>query len=521
MAKSNMFIQYDEIRAQYPDAVIFFRLGDFYELFYEDAINMSRVLDLTLTAKASGEEEKAPMCGIPYHAADTYINKLISLGYKIAICEQLEPAGGSKLVKRDVVRLITPGTVVDEAVIDETKNNYIASVYQKDKGVGVALCELTTGDFSVAEFTGDEYIAELNDFLVRSLPSEIIAFTNYELEPMLTCIKMGAVPSFSAYDESKYTKAYVSNILGRYFGLTYEQVYDVKRIPFAQIAAGALLCYLEQTQKRVLSHINKIRVQRTKDYMHLDYNTRRNLEILETLKDRRKKGALLSVIDKTKTAMGSRLLKSWLQEPLYNEKEINGRLDAVEELVKKLMQRDSIKECLCKITDIERICGRVAYGNFTPKDAERLANSLALIPKLKELLSKFEGKKFISYVEEMPNFDEVTNLLLNAFKEEPPAILSGGGYIKDGFNKELDTLRNLKKDARKTIEELERREREETGIESLKISYNKVIGYFIEINKIYAGEVPFRYTRKQTVANNDRYITEELAEYQEKIDNAD
>lgn len=522
MAKSNMFVQYDEIKKRYPDAVLFFRLGDFYELFYEDAITCSKILDLTLTAKSSGEEERAPMCGIPYHAVETYINKLINHGFKIAVCEQLESDGGKyKLVNRDVVRLITPGTIIDEGVVEQNKNNYIACIYQKDNTASVAICEISTGEFFVAEFDGDNYIDLLNDCLIRTMPSEIIFYSDVNLEEILPCQKLNVLPEFTKYDEAKFTKAYAVNILSRYFGITYEEVFDLKRFKMAQMAGGALLAYLEQTQKRTLSHINKIVVQKNNDYMHLDYNTRRNLEILETLKERRKKGALLSVIDKTKTPMGARLIKNWLQEPLYKEKEINSRLDAVEELIKRLMVRDSIKECFSLISDIERISGRVAYGNFTPKDARKLGDSLAFIPKLKECLSKLEGKKFKEYLESMPAFEELTYLLTSAFVDNPPTLVSAGGYIRKGFNKELDEIRDLKDNSAKLVNKLEIAEREKTGLTTLKIGYNRVIGYFIELNKMYAGQVPMRYTRKQTVANNDRYITEELRTIQEQIDNAE
>ena len=519
--KSNMFKQYDAIKLKYPDAILFFRLGDFYELFYEDAIECAKLLDLTLTGKSSGEEERAPMCGIPYHAVETYINKLINLGYKIAICEQLSTPDKSKLVTRDVVRLITPGTIIDEGVVEANKNNYIASIYQKDNIASIAYCEITTGEFVFAQYDGDTYIQMLNDTLIRIMPSEIIYKADINLEAVLPSAKLGVLPKFTEYDEDKFTKSYSENILSRYFGMTYEETFDIKRYKHAQVAGGGLLAYLEQTQKRTLSHINKIVVSCDSDLMHLDYNTRRNLEILETLRDRRKKGALLSVIDKTKTPMGSRLIKNWLQEPLYNEKEINSRLDAVEELVKKLMLRDELKHILNNIYDIERISGRVAYGNFSPKDAVKLSNSLEWIPKLKEILLKFDGKKFTEYNARIPYFEGLNQTLKSAFKNEPPTLISNGGYINDGYCAELDEYRTLKKDSSILINRLEQQEREKTGLNALRIMHNRVIGYFIEINTMYASQVPMRYTRKQTVANNDRYITAELKEIQEKIDNAD
>ena len=518
---SDMMHHYLNTTEKYNDCVLFYRLGDFYELFFDDAVEMSRVLDLTLTGKDCGLAERAPMCGLPYHAVDNYINKLISLGYKIAICEQLtEPQKGKKLVERDVVRVITPGTVVDAGVIDDNRNNYIVSIYQKNYHIGVALCELTTGEFVLSDYDGEDSINNLNDFLIRCMPSEIVCCCNYDLSKLLSCVKLNAMPNFTNYDQSKYSKTVSEEILSRYFGINYASDFDVKGMPFGQIAGGALLCYLEETQKRSLSHINKINKQKSTDFMQIDLNTRRNLEILETLKDRRKKGALISVIDKTKTTMGSRLIKNWIQEPLYNDKEINSRLDAVDELIKRLIARDQLKEVLCKITDIERISGRIAYGNFTPRDAVSLNASLQLIPKLVEILSQYSNAKLKYFCHSMPNFNDIVVLLSNAFVEQPPAILSIGGFIKDGFSKELDEYRNAKSNAQIWINELEVKEKEETGL-ALKIGFNKVYGYFIEVNKMFAKDVPMRYIRKQTVANYDRYITEELQDLQNKIEHAD
>ena len=519
---TEMMRRYLSTKEKYKDSVLFYRLGDFYEMFFDDAVEMSRVLDLTLTGKDCGLKERAPMCGIPYHAAENYISKLISLGYKVAICEQLTEAqkGKKELVERDVVRVITPGTVIDEGVVDEKYNNYIVSIYQRNYHIGVALCELTTGEFVISDYDGEDSFNNLNDFLIRYMPAEIISNGNYDMEKLLACVKLNVMPKFSNYNEEKYTKKSVDDYLSKYFGINFASVYDVKNMEFGQIAGGVLLAYLEETQKRSLVHINKIARQKSNDYMQIDLNTRRNLEILETLKDRRKKGALISVIDKTKTTMGSRLMKNWIQEPLYNEKEINARLNAVEELVKKLIARDELKDILNKITDIERISGRIAYGNFTPRDAVSLCGSLSLIPKLASVLAQYENTKLKNFYNNLPNFDGVVKLLNNAFVEQPPALISAGGFIKDGFNKELDDYRNAKSNAEKWISELETKEKEETGL-PLKIGFNRVYGYYIEINKNFAQEVPIRYIRKQTVANNDRYITEELHTLQEKIEHSD
>lgn len=518
---SDMMQHYINTKEEYKDCVLFYRLGDFYELFYDDAIEMSKVLDLTLTGKDCGLDTRAPMCGIPYHAAENYVNKLISLGYKVAICEQMNTPQKGQVVKREVVRVITPGTIIDEAILDEKRNNYIVSIYQRNNHIGVSLCELTTGEFSVSDFDGEDCLNSLNDFLIRTMPSEIICSSNYDLPSMLSCVKMNVMPQFTLYDEEKFSRNYSCDILSMYFGIDYESKYDLRCMIFAQISAGALLAYLEETQKRTLIHINEITKQQSSEYMQIDLNTRRNLEILETLKDRRKKGALLSVIDKTKTTMGARLIKKWIQEPLYNETEINARLNAVEELVKRLIQRDELKETLAKITDIERISGRVAYGNFTPKDAVSLRESLSQLPKLVEALSKFENRKLKSFCEKIPDLSKVTNILYDAFVDQPPALLSAGGFIKEKFSTQLDDFRNAKSLTQKWISELESKEREATGIKSLKIGFNRVYGYYIEVNKMFSTDVPMRYVRKQTVANCDRYITDELKELQDKIENAD
>ena len=518
---SDMMVQYINTKEEYKDCVLFYRLGDFYELFNEDAIEISKVLDLTLTGRDCGLETRAPMCGIPYHAAENYINKLIALGYKVAICEQMSEPKKGQVVKREVVRVITPGTVVDAGILDEKRNNYIVSIYQRNNHVGVALCELTTGEFSVADYDGEDALTNLNDFLIRTMPSEIISSCNYDLANLIACVKLNVMPKFTEYDEKKFSKSYATEILSSYFGINYETDYDVKNMQFAQISAGALLAYLEETQKRTLIHINEIAKQKSSDFMQIDLNTRRNLEILETLKDRRKKGALLSVIDKTRTTMGARLIKKWIQEPLYNEKEINSRLNAVEELVRKLIARDELKEILNKITDIERISGRIAYGNFTPRDGVSLRESLSHLPKLVKILEKFENNKLKSFCDKMPDFSTITNLLYSAFVDQPPAVISNGGFIKEGYNKELDDYKNARSLAQGWINELEAKERETSGIKNLKIGFNRVYGYYIEVNKMFSADVPLRYVRKQTVANCDRYITDELKELQEKIENSD
>jgi len=515
---SKMMQHYNDTKKQYSDCVLFYRLGDFYELFNEDAVEMSKVLDLTLTGKDCGLEERAPMCGIPYHAVDNYINRLINLGYKIAICEQLSTPVPGKIVERDVVRVITPGTVIDDGVLDDKKNNYICCVYEKQGSIAVALCEISTGYFSTSSFSGKESILELNDFLVRTLPSEIIVCLENDIQEQISGIKLNVLPKFVNYNKEKFNLILCDLISRSYFGEEYNKGNQLNE--YQILAIGGLLSYLEETQKRSLTHINKFIVESNNQFLQMDLNTRRNLEILETLRDRRKKGALISVIDKTKTTMGSRLLKNWIQEPLYNEKEINNRLNSVEELISKLIVRDDLKQNLSKISDIERIAGRISYGNFTPKDAVSLKNTLEVIPKVVELLKNFTNNKFINYCNNMPDFSNIISLLNDAFVEEPPALLSNGGFIKSEFNKDLSDFRNIKQTSINWVNDLEEKEKDLTGIKSLKIKFNRVSGYYIEIAKAFAIDVPNRYIRKQTVANFDRYITDELKEIEDKILNA-
>lgn len=515
-----MMIQYVRTKMEYPDTVLFYRLGDFYEFFFDDAIEMSRVLDLTLTGKDCGLESRAPMCGIPYHAADGYINKLLSKGYKVAICEQTtdpkNKTSAKEIVQRDVVRIVTPGTVIDETLLDEKSNNYIACINVTDNSIGIAYLDITTGEFRACEMKGEEKNKELNDILVRIMPSEILANCDESFENTLPVRKSGLIPSFTYKYVENYNMSYADMQLCMQFGKDYQTKFELKQKDEI-IACGVLFGYVKLTQKRDLSHINRIQKLENKKFMVLDINTRRNLEILETMRDRKKKGSLIGVMDKTKTSMGARLLKSWIEQPLYDSKGINLRLDSVEELCSKLLIRDTLTSLLSKCNDIERISGRIAYGNFSPKDCLGLCNTLALIPSIKEQIGSLKSELIIDIDSKISDFTNVYNTLNNAIVDEPPFLTTNGGFIKKGYNKELDELKDAYVLGKTWIANYEAEQRETTGIKNLKVSYNKVYGYYIEVNKSLVSNVPLNYIRKQTVANNERFITQELKALEEKI----
>lgn len=518
---SPMMKQYINTKLQYQDAVLFYRLGDFYEFFFDDAIEMSRVLDLTLTGKDCGMEERAPMCGIPFHAAEGYINKLISLGYKVAICEQTtdpkDKKGSKDIVVRDVVRIVTPGTVIDENLLDEKRNNYLACVFNDDENIGFSYLDITTGEFKTTEFNGKTKLKDLNDVLVRILPSEILCYSNCDIENDLPVRKMDLIPKFTYDYKELYNLDNANETLKNQFGSDYKNQFCLTKMKNAIISSGVLLSYVKVTQKRNLNHFNKIKRLDNDKFMVIDINSRRNLEIMETMKDRRKKGSLIGVMDKTKTSIGARMLRSWIEQPLFDAKEINLRLDSVEELCGQIILRDSLTSILNKFNDIERISGRISYGNFSPRDCLALNNSLELLPQIKTLISNCKSNLIQDILTNIKDFSEVTNVLKNAIVDNPPALTSGGGFIKDGFSSELDEYRSAYTKGKDWITQYEMKEREKTGIKNLKIGFNKVYGYYIEVNKSLLMNVPMSYTRKQTVANNERFITEELKTLEEKI----
>lgn len=510
--------QYLETKENYKDCILFYRMGDFYEMFYEDAITASKELDLILTSKQCGLPDKAPMCGIPYHACQNYIARLIAKGYKVAICEQLTaPQKGVKILKRDVVRVITPGTIVEDEMLEGSKNNYLMCVFKGYDKVGVCYVDISTGEFALVPFVKD-YQRDLCDVIARVMPSEIICNENAGEE--LGDIKksrMNSIGKFYPYYEWAFSKSRAEENLESQFGNNALNVYELKNQPELIAAAGATLEYLKETQKRVLKGINKISIIKNDKFLTIDSNSRRNLEIVENMRDHSKTGSLLWVLDKTKTAMGGRKLRNMIDQPLQDEKEINERLDAVEELVKKLVVRESLSEALSSVNDIERIAGRISYGTVSPKELLGLKNTLLAIPNLKNILNSCQTKKLKNCNDTLFDMSSVATLLANAIDEDATTSMKEGGYIKAGFNKELDKLRDAKVSANQWIKDLEAKEIEETGIKTLKIGYNRVFGYYIEVSKNQAENVPLRYKRRQTIANNERYITEDLKQIEDVV----
>ncbi len=522
MALSPMMQHYLQVKEKYKDAVLFYRLGDFYEFFFEDAIEMSKVLDLTLTGKDCGLEERAPMCGLPYHAADGYIEKLVKLGYKVAICEQMtQPQKGIKIVERDVVRVITSGTLVEENMLEEGINNYIVCIYENSGNFGVAYSELSKGEFTVCEFKGDDVLSKLNELLSSLSPTEILTNSSgFSIQEKLQVSLLGAVPKFYRYLDWAFESSAIENSNKTQFGQNYEKVFELGGMLYAKAASGALVNYLFETQKTTLHHINKINKAKFDNFMVIDVSTKRNLELVESLKDKRKKGTLLWLLDHTKTSMGARLFRSWILNPLYDEKEIGLRLDAVENLLSSLIPRENLATELSSMKDIERIIGRIATVGLNPKHLQSLGSSLNQLPEIKKIMSGFSAKKLVALTEDILDFSSVATLLENAINPEASSIMKDGGYIRDGYNAQLDEYRHASSKAINWLNELQEQEREKTGIKNLKISYNKVHGYFIEVNKSQTVLVPPYYQRKQTVANNERYITPELKEIEEKVLNA-
>ena len=525
MALSPMMTHYLNIKKDYQDAILFYRLGDFYEMFFEDAELASRELELTLTGRDCGLDKRAPMCGIPHHAAENYIGRLLEKGYKVAICEQLtEPKKGVKIVERGVVRVITPGTLMDSSMLDETNNNYIASIYKEKDALGVSVVDISTGKFIVTEIINDNIMARLNDFLVSIKPREIIL--NEEMKTyydMLPCVVSQYIPASQVYPQDYFDYENSIELIKGQLQVDNIKKFSFNNRQFAIISAGAVLKYINETQKRFLVHINNIEYQSTDGYMQIDANTRRNLELTETIKDRRKRGSLFWVLNKTKTSMGARLLRSYIEQPLYNEKLINNRLSAVEELTKNIVARGKLADVLYNIYDIERLCGRISYNNLLTTDCILLKNSLANLPELTQILEPFKSTNISKIASNIGEFSDIVELLDNAIVDKNNIIKPNkdGDIIKYGFNKELDEYINISKSGKVWITELETQERETTGIKNLKIAYNKVFGYYIEVPRAQVGSVPYHYVRRQTVANSERYITEDLKQIEDKILNAD
>ncbi len=520
MAKlSPMMEQYFEIKNKYKYCLLFFRLGDFYEMFYDDALIASKELELTLTGKNCGQEERAPMCGVPFHSADSYIAKLVSKGYKVAICEQTEdPKLAKGLVKRDVIRVVTPGTIIDNTTLDEEKNNYIVSVYADKNGYGMAVCDVTTGEFSATEFTGINAKNQLIDECAKFNPSEIISNEGFTSTAEATEIEKRLHIKIGISDDWMFEYNTANKELCRHFSVETTDGFGLKNKIFCICASGCLMRYLKDTQKNDLSHITNIKYYSTGEFMLLDISSRRNLELTETLREKNKKGSLLWVLDQTKTAMGARLMRSYIEQPLIDADKINRRLNAVAELYDELFTREEIKEILNSMYDFERITTKIIYQTANGRDLVSLKNSIANIPLLKKTISNSKSQYLKDLYNEIDTLEDIYSLIDSAIvDEDTPFSVREGGIIKHGYNNELDILLKAKEDGGSWLKELEEREREATGIKNLKVRYNKVFGHYIEVTKSNIADVPERYIRKQTLANSERYTTEELTELSELI----
>ena len=513
MGVTPMMQQYLNIKKQNGDAILFFRLGDFYEMFFDDAITASRELDLTLTGKDCGLKERAPMCGVPYHAVEGYVAKLIKKGYRVAICEQMEdPKLAKGLVERQVIRVITPGTVIEQAMLDDRSNNFLVSVCLDGDAAGLALCDVSTGEFSIYQIGGalDQLMQELS----RISPSEIIA--NAEARRFKTAIS-APVP-LSEFDDEAYLEENAEEALKAHFPQSDLNQEDIRDLDVARRAAGALIQYLTSTQKNSLQHIDHIALYRRSAYMTLDPTARRNLELTESLRDRKRRGSLLWLLDKTCTAMGSRMLKLWIEQPLLNERDITARQDAIEFMLTQPMAADELREKLKQVCDLERMLSRLAYGTLNARDCLALRRSFEVLPDIARTLDDCHAEGLLSHARAMIcDMDKLCRLLTDSISEDAPVTLREGGLFKDGFNEQLDAYRTASREGKHWLSKLEADEREKTGIKNLKIGFNRVFGYYIEVTKSFADKVPYRYVRKQTLAGAERYTTQELKDIEDKV----
>lgn len=515
-----MMQKYMETKEQYKDCILFYRLGDFYEMFFDDALVASKELEITLTGKSCGLEERAPMCGIPYHAVEGYLSKLVSRGYKVAICEQVEdPKLAKGLVKREVIRVVTPGTNLNVQSLEAGKNNYLLSIAYTPDGIGISAADVTTGDYYVTEV---EDLKKLNDELMKYEPSEIIcneAFlvSGFDVNDLKTRLHI----SVNALESHMFDDNGCRRILMKHFKVNTLIGLGVEEFPTGLLAAGALLQYLYDTQKTDLEHFTHIYPYLTSKYMLLDSSTRRNLELTETLREKQKRGSLLWVLDKTKTAMGARLLRNYIEQPLIEKDEMEKRLDAIQELNQDSISRDEIREYLNPIYDLERLLSKVTYKTANPRDLIAFRNSLEMLPPIKTVLAAFEKEELVEIREQIDGLEDIYQLIDEAIIEEPPISIREGGMIKDGFDETIDRLRSAKHDGKQWLAQLEEEDRERTGIKNLKIKYNKVFGYYFEVTNSYKNLVPEDYIRKQTLANVERYTTPRLKELEDTILNAE
>ena len=515
-ALTPMMQQYMAIKEQYKDCILFYRLGDFYEMFYDDALTASRELEITLTGKNCGQEERAPMCGVPYHAVDVYLNKLVAKGYKVAICEQAEdPKQAKGIVKREVIRIVTPGTNLSQQALDEGRNNYLMCLVYDNNQFGLAITDISTGDFYTTEVPT---LKELYDEIHRFSPSEIICNDSFYMSgASLDDFKDRLHVSVSTLDTWYMDEAVSVQKIKEHFKVASLDGLGLADFPSGTLAVGALLLYLYETQKNTLDNLTKITPYRSGGYMIIDSATNRNLELIETLREKQKKGSLLWVLDKTKTAMGARLMRNWIEQPLIEKKKITARQDAVEELYNDMITREEIREYLNAVYDLERLVTRISYRTANPRDLIAFKTSLGMIPPVKQLLSQAKSTELKEIDERMDCLEDIYDLIEKSIQDEPPIMIREGGMIKEGYNEDVDKFRLSRTEGKTWLAELEAREKEKTGIKNLRVRYNKVFGYYLEVTNSYKELVPEDWTRKQTLANAERYITPELKELEDMI----
>ena len=511
-----MMQKYMDTKAEYPGCILFYRLGDFYEMFFEDAVTVSRELELTLTGKSCGLEERAPMCGVPYHAVDGYLNRLVAKGYKVAICEQTEdPKQAKGLVRREVVRVVTPGTILDSQMMDESRNNYIMCIVYLADRYGVSVADVSTGDYFVTELPDG---GKLKDEIFKFTPSEIICNESFYMSGMdLDDLKDRLKIALYALDAWYFDDALCRKNLLEHFQVKTLDGLGLGDLDCGVISAGALLQYLLETQKNNLAHMTHITPYTTGKYMMLDSSTRRNLELCETLREKQKRGSLLWVLDKTRTAMGARTLRKYVEQPLIEQGEIERRLDAVAELKDAAISREEIREYLSPVYDLERLITKITYGTANPRDLTAFSGSLEMLPHVRYILEEMHSDLLCEVRENLDTLEDLCSLVKSAIAEEPPLAMKEGNIIRDGYNQEVDTLRRAKSEGKGWLARLEEEEREKTGIKNLKIKYNKVFGYYLEVTNSYKNMVPDYFTRKQTLANAERYITPELKDLEDTI----
>ena len=516
-----MMQQYLQIKEQNKDCILFFRLGDFYEMFFDDAKLVSKELELTLTGRDCGQKERAPMCGVPFHSYETYVARLVARGYKVAICEQVEdPAQAKGLVKRDIIRILTPGTVIEGSMLDEAKNNYLAVVYANEgaKEYGLCFCDCSTGEIHLTQLSGDDLPLRVANEIGRFSPSEILvnsaAATCKELNEF---VDRRLNVHLEIRNDAEFDLATAQETILHHFKAVSLSALDVEDKPSAVCAFGCAITYLRTTQMNGLERMNQLDVYSDAQYMKLDLTARRNLELLETMRSQEKRGSLLGVLDHTKTAMGKRLLRSWIEQPLVQIAPITRRLSAVDELVKKSLLRGDIQELLTEIYDLERIMTRVVYGSANARELRSLQQTLSFMPAVRQALSNADSTELCAIHDAIDPLEDICDLIASSIVDEPPFSVREGGMIRTGYNAELDELQSIMTDGKGILTRIEVEEKEKTGIKTLKVGYNRVFGYYIEISRLYSDQVPGHYVRKQTLANAERYITQELKELEARV----